>query len=209
MLTEEVGGSHNNFLHILQYGKEMYCKTHRSWEKFWPTTWLSAVKLLEEYGYKDPTDFYVCLNDIHPCSCDVLNSLQSSCRFCGSTASSCIKYSYLPLRNKIKQWCSSPTYCHRMTAHWKEKDHWLHGKGFNIKKELWDGKRFAELSWFWDPTYEWTLPVRCSFCKQIIKATIIEDIAFQHDSNHIQIEYPECYRVFDHTVKKHLEILGI
>lgn len=31
------------------------------------------------------------------------------------------------------------------------KEHWLNrNEGWHTKKELWDGKRFAELSWFWD-----------------------------------------------------------
>lgn len=37
-------------------------------------------------------------------------------------------------------------------------------------KEIWDGKRFAELSWFWDPDKEWLLPVRCPMCSSVISA---------------------------------------
>lgn len=45
----------------------------------------------------------------------------------------------------------------------KEKDHWFHANtsedcGWEEKKELWDGKRFLQLSWFWDPDQKWTLP---------------------------------------------------
>ena len=29
------------------------------------------------------------------------------------------------------------------------------------KCEIWDGKRFADLSWFWDPDQKWLLPTRC------------------------------------------------
>ena len=35
------------------------------------------------------------------------------------------------------------------------------------RKEIWDGKRFAELSWFWDPEEVWLLPVRCPHCHSV------------------------------------------
>ena len=40
-----------------------------------------------------------------------------------------------------------------MTSHWEQRDHWLPpgrktGCGYDIKREFWDGKRFAELSFF-------------------------------------------------------------
>ena len=30
-----------------------------------------------------------------------------------------------------------------------------------IKREVWDGDRFYDLSWFWDPNEVWCLPARC------------------------------------------------
>ena len=39
-------------------------------------------------------------------------------------------------------------------AHWKDKDSWLncHESWTTCNSsELWHGKRFRELSWFWDP----------------------------------------------------------
>ena len=50
--------------------------------------------------------------------------------------------------------------CEKMIGHWKEKAHWLQQEhsendsnswGYSCKKEVWDGQRFAELSYFWDP----------------------------------------------------------
>lgn len=36
-----------------------------------------------------------------------------------------------------------------MLAHWIEKDHWLaNGEDCQLKKELWDRKRWSELEWF-------------------------------------------------------------
>ena len=42
-----------------------------------------------------------------------------------------IKYSYLPLRNKILQWCQDVSFCVKMTAHWQEKDHWISSSTIN------------------------------------------------------------------------------
>ena len=34
-------------------------------------------------------------------------------------------------------------------AHWRDRGHWLNRpEGWMPRKEIWDGKRFAELSWF-------------------------------------------------------------
>ena len=59
----------------------------------------------------------------------------------------------------------------------KEKDHWFYENssedwGWEIKKELWDGKRFSQLSWFWNPDESWTLPVFCpdEKCRFVIPA---------------------------------------
>lgn len=41
------------------------------------------------------------------------------------------------------------------------------------RKEIWDGTRFSELSWFWDPEKEWLLPVMCPFCSSVISASDI------------------------------------
>lgn len=64
-----------------------------------------------------------------------------------------------------------------MTAHWEQRDYWLppvkkEGWGFGLKREFWDGKRFLELSYFFNPDQEWVLPVRCPQmgCKTVISA---------------------------------------
>lgn len=52
-----------------------------------------------------------------------------------------------------------------MLAHWIKKDHWLaNGVNCRLKKELWDGKRWSELEWFWNPDSTWTLPTCCVHC---------------------------------------------
>ena len=195
-LAEEMDASQQNFLQILQYGKEQYCKgtAGARFEYLWPQSWQSAIKMLEDQGYQDAIDYFVCLSNDHFCSYDIFSSLKSTCRICGSPASSCIKYSYLPLKHKVRQWCNSPSFCQKMTAHWREKEHWLNtAQGHAIKKELWDGNRFGELSWFWDPNSEWTLPVACPFCKSVICATTVDEAQSQHNSNHVQLQCSECH----------------
>lgn len=56
-----------------------------------------------------------------------------------------------------------------MTAHWRQKERWLNKLGEQWpKSEIWDGSRFAELSWYWDPDSEWLLPVRCPTCCSVV-----------------------------------------
>jgi len=58
-----------------------------------------------------------------------------------------------------------------MTVHWQQKDNWLNGQNNGEHmNEIWNGSRFYELSWFWDPTQQWLLPTRCICCKVVISA---------------------------------------
>lgn len=85
----------------------------------------------------------------------------SLCRHCGKKGS--IKYYYLGIGDKIQLWCANEDMCKKMIGHWEEKGHWLQGQGPNFTlKEVWDGSRFNELNWFWNPESEWMLPVNAS-----------------------------------------------
>ena len=54
-------------------------------------------------------------------------------------------------------------------------EHWLHHEGpWYPLKEVWDGSRFSEVSWFWDLDCEWFLPIRCCFCSSVLSAEEIE-----------------------------------
>ena len=72
---------------------------------------------------------------------------------------------YLPLKDKIRHWVSSEQMCYEMLGHWRNKDSWMGKPGptFPIK-EIWDGERFKELQWFWNPQSKWPLPHSCSKC---------------------------------------------
>ena len=67
-LADEVNASQQHFLQILQYGKELYYKGNSGFENLWPQSWQSAIKILEDQGYKDALNYFVCLNNDHPCS---------------------------------------------------------------------------------------------------------------------------------------------
>lgn len=61
--------------------------------------------------------------------------------------------------------------CTKMLAHWYEKEPWLENmEGWHLKKEIWDGNRWSELQWFWNPQSVWALPTRCLHCDIRISA---------------------------------------
>ena len=112
-------------------------------------------------------------NGDHPCTYSIMSSPEE-CRFCHLKGSDCIKYAYLPLSDEVKRWCSDEEFCKKMTAHWEEKDHWLNRESkLECRRELWNGNRFAELSWFWDPSSRWILPVYCPFCKSVVSSEVV------------------------------------
>ena len=126
-LNDEVNGSQQNFMSILEYGKNLSCKgaNNFSLKEYWPSSWQSSVRLLKDNGYKDPKELFTCLSDDHPCSYDIMDSPTTQCRYCNASESTYIKYAYLPLKDKIERWCSDPTFFHKMTAHWVDREHWL------------------------------------------------------------------------------------
>lgn len=87
-----------------------------------------------------------------------MENKNQACRNCGRKGK--IKYYYLGLKSKVKLWCSDMETCQKAMGHWEEKDHWLvteegHNSHDNesdtFYNEIWDGERFSELSWFWNP----------------------------------------------------------
>ena len=136
-------------------------------------------------GYEDAKEYMICLSDVHPQHWDILESKSDLCCYCGEKGA--IAYYYLGLKGKIKRWVSHPDMCYKLLSHWREKEHWLNrNEGWHVKKELWDGKRFAELSWFWDPNTEYCLPVRCQYpgCNNIISAETVLSADKNEDGYH-------------------------
>ena len=182
MLADEMKSSVKNMESLLKYAKDLYCKGDHNVEKYWPSNWRETEKLLREVGYEDPKEYFICLDESHYANYDTMEDKDSLCKFCGKPGT--IQYYYLGLCQKVKLWCSDDTMCQKMAAFWEEKDHWLHHKGawFPLK-EVWDGFRFSDVSWFWDPDSEWFLPTRCSFCSFILSAEEIEE--FYDGQNYI------------------------
>ena len=90
---DEVNSSQQNFLSILEYGKDLYCKGDTMLLEQWPTTWQGSLRLLERNGYKEPKN--VCLDDNHPCNYSIVYDPEDECQYCNTKDSSCIKYSYI------------------------------------------------------------------------------------------------------------------
>ncbi len=74
---------------------------------------------------------------------------QQQCSLCHEVEGA-IPYYYLPLPDKICLWCGNEEMCHKMTAHWRERSHWMNRDPLSpkLRREVWDGDRFEELSWF-------------------------------------------------------------
>lgn len=120
---------------------------------------------------------------------DVMEKADEMCRHCGKAGK--IKYYYLGISDKVELWCANRDMCKKMMAHWREKDHWIEGEGANFTlKEIWDGERFNELSWFWKPDSEWMLPVKCKFCTNIISVDEMKE--YPQEDGRYEITCPEC-----------------
>ena len=140
-------------------------------------------------GYEHPQEYFICLDDSHNANYDVMGSKSSCCRFCGKPGT--IKYNYLGLPQKVKLWCSDATFCEKMAKCWEEREHWLHHEGpWYPLKEVWDGARLSEVSWFWEPDCEWFLPTRCHFCSSVISAQDIE--GSPHDGRSYTVTCSDC-----------------
>ena len=64
--------------------------------------------------------------------------------------------------------------------------------------ELWYGERFRELSWFWNPLKDYTLPDWCPFCHIVIPAAVIHE---SYETN-TPITCKGCYEKFPAVPRK-------
>ena len=155
-IIQETGASLNTFQDLLVFARHMFCRGRglededQMVKAIWPHDWETAKVYLVKLGYQDAKEYYICVDDSHKRHWDIMDKETDTCRHCGQKGK--LKYYYLGLEGKVKQWVSSPEMCRKMTSHWQEKEHWLRReRGWPVKKEIWDGDRFCELSWFWDP----------------------------------------------------------
>lgn len=136
----------------------------------WPKYWKDAEQLLHSVGYKDAKKYMICLDEVRRCHFGLMSSEHELCPHCNKET---IPQYYLGLGPKINLWVSYPTFCNKILTQWFDKDHWLRQEnqedlGFHSKNEIWDGKRFSELQWFWNPEEEWQLPAKGHNYKGVI-----------------------------------------
>ena len=197
-LQLELKLSNIGFDHILDWGKKLFMMGFsEQYQHLWPKCWKDAEVLLHSVSYRDAKKYIICLDESHRCHFGLMSSEDDLCPHCNKKGT--IPYYYLGLGPKINLWASDPLFCKKMLSHWFEKDHWLgqenqDGWGFTCKSEIWDGRRFSELQWFWNPEEEWQLPAKCDNCGGVVS---VQDINSSPDGNDGQKPvtcYPESNR---------------
>ena len=221
-IIQETGASLNTFQDLLVFARHMFCRGRglededQMVKAIWPHDWETAKMYLVKLGYQDAKEYYICLDDSHKRHWDIMDKETDTCRHCGQKGK--LKYYYLGLEGKVKQWVSSPEMCRKMTGHWQEKEHWLgRERGWPVKKEIWDGDRFCELSWFWDPNAVWCLPARCKTenCKNVFSGATIESLPESPSAEGLkEVSCQQCHGKFLHEPKyargdpRNLALLG-
>ena len=219
-IMDNSGASINTFEDILDYGKSMLFESISSdidvdiLLELWPKDWKAVQSLLEEQGYSDAKEYHICIcreeKEVRRCgktsvkyvysrNWSVMSSKDELCPHCGSRGY--IKYYYLGLSSKVKNWFKTKSVCRKMLCHWREKEHWLEQtSSWHIKKEFWDGQRWVDLQWFWNPNQTWLLPTRCANCKAVISAETIASCE-KDESGVSYVECSECLQTVPCEVK--------
>jgi len=183
-IKHESGASIRTFEDVLEYGRELFFSSLSEdmdveiLTTLWPKSWSDVQLLLKEEGYEDVKEYFVCFcfdeieftrdgkttkKTVYHGTFSIMESKHDKCPYCGKVGY--IKYLYLGLENKVKNWFRNKTMCKRMLSHWLEKDHWLdNSEDCQLKKEIWDGKRWSELQWFRTQRVTWALPTLCLHC---------------------------------------------
>lgn len=135
--------------------------------------------------YSDPVEHAICFNEKeHQIHWYQMNP-DESCPDCDETPP--IKRCYLPLKEKLMRWFQSEEMCTAMLGHWKNRDRWLGKEGPTFPlKEIWDGTRFKEIQWFFDPLSKWPLPHTCKKCEH---KTILQNVV---DEDEVEVTCPNC-----------------
>lgn len=153
-----------------------------------PTKWNEVLKLLKKLGYKDPKHYKVCASEDHSV---ILRNAAEHCHICSKPCKSCIDYYVLGLH--FEDWFCTDDRCDQLLSHWKNKDEWLEANSESRLSELWHGKRWKELAYFWDSKQQTLLPERCQQCKQIIRtSTITEAVSDPTSCLQITLTCPVC-----------------
>ena len=130
IMDNNSGASINKFEDLLDYGKAMLLESISSdidvdiLLELWPKDWKAVQSLLEEKGYSDAKEYHICIcreeKEVLRCgktsgkyvysrNWSVMSSKDELCPYCGS--SGCIKYYYLGLSSKVKNWFKTKSMC--------------------------------------------------------------------------------------------------
>lgn len=140
-----------------------------------PTKWNEVLRLMKTLGYCNPQHYKVCASQDHSFLLTD-KATYPKCPKCDKPWCECIDYYCLGLN--FRDWFLTEEYCQQLMAHWRDRDEWLSGTAEHThvaQTELWHGDRFKELSWFWNPEKEYTLPELCPHCNAIIPSAVVEE----------------------------------
>lgn len=76
----------------------------------------------------------------------------------------------------FQDWFLTEDQCDALLKHWEDRATWLNQPAdydHTEKSELWHGKRWQQLDYFWDPDQETLLPEKCPTCGLVICASQI------------------------------------
>ena len=159
---EGSGVSVKTFEDILEYGKTMLLTfTGDDFDvdilgALWPKNWNAIQALLKEEGFDDVKEHYICIcrENItftrngktntkyhYKSKWSTMQSKDELCPHCGKKGY--IKYYYLGLNAKVKNWFRSEGMCRKLLFHWEGREHCL-GRTLSWpeKKEMWDRQRW-------------------------------------------------------------------
>ena len=187
-LALKLNASNTQTEDILAFVNEIFGDFGIELQSEWPLTYHKAICTMKSSGlYSDPSEHSICFNENeHQIHWYEFESDQS-CPHCDSVPD--LKRYYLPLKEKIKRWVSSEEMCYAMLGHWKNRDVWLGKSGPTFPlNEIWDGERFKEIQWFFDPQAKWPLPHTCRKCDHKI---LFECFQLQ-DGEEVQLSCDKC-----------------
>ena len=180
----------------------------------WPKNWNDVQLLLKEEGFEDAQEYFICFcrtekvikrnnkthtKFVYSGNYSVMDNKDACCTHCGNKGY--IKYYYLGLESKIKNWFKTETMCQKMLSHWNEKEHWLgREESWPLKQEFWDGQRWIDLQWFWDPSKVWPLPTLCIYCSAVISVDHLTASPEGIDNLKI-VTCPGCFETFHHDIE--------
>lgn len=221
-IKHKSGVSVSTFEDVLEYGKTLLFTSlgddvdRDILTTLWPKSWNDVQLLLKEEGYEDAKQYFICFcreekevtrdgkstkKFVYDGKYSVMENKDDRCPHCGNKGY--IKYMYLGLENKLKNWFRNKSMCTNMLGHWLEKEHWLENvESWHLKKEIWDGNRWSELQWFWNPESVWVLPTRCVHCNIPISADhLINSPDCDRQGEFKIVECPVCFEDFEHCIK--------